>query len=277
MKGVWNITHTHTRAHTRTHSLEHAHTHTHARTHSSKRAHTHTHTHMPADTHTLTHTRTHTRIYTHAHAHTHLPGFGTFRGLCHGRWLLVGEQERRRRLQVNDVDLSLYATVVGRVRGQRRQSVETSNRLIASNSSFRCIVLSYCCVRFQFLFWFVFFVGVWECLILGSDFKVCYTKLHKLRFWAKEANLSINASTVRMSDGKTWSIALCIWSWRFEPSQTPGIISGLKTNSNPSLTYTYKSFKTTHNISITQFKYFTTHTHTNTHYFYGTKTFLRYS
>ena len=46
-------------------------------------------------------------------------------------------------------------------------------------------------------------------------------------------------------------------SWYFEPSQPLWIISGLKTNFYPSLSYSaHKSFKTNHNISTAQLKYF---------------------
>ena len=58
-------------------------------------------------------------------------------------------------------------------------------------------------------------------------------------------------------------------------SQPQGIISGLKTNSSTSLSCSaHKSFKTNRNISTAQLKYFTTHRHTHTKYFYGTKIFL---
>ena len=43
-------------------------------------------------------------------------------------------------------------------------------------------------------------------------------------------------------------------SWSFEPSQPLGIISGLKTNSNPSLSHTaLKSCRTNHNISAVSY------------------------
>ena len=52
-------------------------------------------------------------------------------------------------------------------------------------------------------------------------------------------------------------------SWCFEPSQPVGIISGLKTNSIPSLSYSaHQSFNTNHNVSKTQVTYFT---HIQTH------------
>ena len=68
--------------------------------------------------------------------------------------------------------------------------------------------------------------------------------------------------------------------WCFKPGQPQGIISRLKTNSNPSLSYSaHKSFKTNLNISTAQFKYFTTHTHnisTEVKYFFVTITIFLY-
>ena len=51
-------------------------------------------------------------------------------------------------------------------------------------------------------------------------------------------------------------------SWCFERSQPLGSISGLKTNSNPSLSYSaHQSIKTNHSISTALLKYFTIYTH----------------
>ena len=67
-------------------------------------------------------------------------------------------------------------------------------------------------------------------------------------------------------DHTTWqtkfSYLVC---WSFEPSQPRRIISGLKTNFNPSFSYSaHKSFKTNHNISTAYFKKnHNTHTHTH--------------
>ena len=59
------------------------------------------------------------------------------------------------------------------------------------------------------------------------------------------------------SASKTWTVANSVEntsslgelvSWCFEPSQPLGFISGLETNSNPSLSYSaHKRFKTNHN------------------------------
>ena len=51
-------------------------------------------------------------------------------------------------------------------------------------------------------------------------------------------------------------------SWCFEPSQPLGIVSRLKTDFNPSLSYlANKSFNANHNISAAQIKYFTQNPH----------------
>ncbi len=60
-----SVTHTHARAHARTH------THTHARTHTDTHTHTNTLTHARTHTHTHTHTDTQTHIHSHTHTHTH--------------------------------------------------------------------------------------------------------------------------------------------------------------------------------------------------------------
>ena len=60
---------------------------------------------------------------------------------------------------------------------------------------------------------------------------------------------------------------------RFESSQPLGIISGLKTNFDPSLSISaHKSFNANHRISMAQVKTFHTHT---TQYFDGTTIFLQ--
>ena len=78
--------------------------------------------------------------------------------------------------------------------------------------------------------------------------------------------------------GRTWSprrrsaclfVGLLVgWliGWGFEPSRPLGIISGLKTNSNPSLSYSaHKSFNTNHNICAAQLFHTYIHAQTHTH------------
>ena len=64
---------------------------------------------------------------------------------------------------------------------------------------------------------------------------------------------------------KVWRLGLEIVSWCFQPSQSLGTTSGLKTNSNPSLTYSaHKSLNINQNVFTAT--YFThTHAHTCTH------------
>ena len=102
----------------------------------------------------------------------------------------------------------------------------------------------------------------------------CSIKL--LTFWPEQSDQMYTDLLIvlnhRQGDSPHCPQRLCWPAWGrlvsrcFEPSQPLGITSGLKTNFHPSLSYSaHKSFKTNHNISTAQFKYFTTHTHTYAH------------